>query len=266
MSSERYEKVIVRIPGDSFPTGLTHGRLGRADAELARIQHQAYIETLLSCGVNVDILEPDEAHADSVFMEDSAIVTTRMAVVPSMCRPGRQGEEVNSREALSAYYGSRFERIQLPATLEGGDVIRVGNHFLIGKSFRSSDDGAQQLADILTRYGYTSDFISIREAPHVLHLTTGMCCLGDGIILTRPEFAAAPAIQKYRVLVTPPEEAYAANAVRMNDYVLMADGFEKTIRMVEDCGYRVIRIPMSEFEKQDGGLSCLSLRLLPREF
>ncbi len=258
-----YEKAITRPPSDTFAEGLTHGLLGKPDVALAKKQHEAYVSALRRCGVSVTVLHPDNDHPDSCFTEDEAIVTDRMAVIPSMCRPSRQGEEVRMRPIIEAFYQGRIEEIRQPGTLEGGDICRDGNHFFIGISSRTNEEGARQMAAIAEKYGFTYDFCDIRGI-RILHLTTGMSYIGNNTIICCPDFKHLPAYKGYRVIVTSEKEAYAANCVRMNDKVIMPAGFKGTERKLIRAGFDVIQVPMSEFEKQDGGLSCLSLRLPKR--
>ena len=259
----QYVKAITRPPCANFADGLTHGLLGKPDVELARKQHRQYVAALRRCGADVTVLHPDNEHPDSCFTEDEAIVTDRMAVIPSMCRPSRQGEEVRMRPIIEALYGQRIEEIKAPGTLEGGDICRDGNHFFIGISSRTNEEGARQMAAIAEKYGFTWDFCDIRGI-RILHLTTGMSYIGENTVVCCPAFKDLPAYRSYRVIVTSEKEAYAGNCIRMNDKVIMPAGFNGTRRKLEKAGFDVVTVPMTEFEKQDGGLSCLSLRLPER--
>lgn len=256
----RYEQVITRPPSRTFANGLTHGLLGKPDVDLAIRQHEGYIEALRSCGVKVINLQADDRFPDSCFTEDEAIVTDRFAVLTKFREPGRQGEDELIRPDLEAIYGSRIERITR-GTLEGGDIIRDEDHFFIGLSRRTNEEGAQELAEIVSRYGYSSTIVDIRPYKSILHLTTAMSCIGDHTLVTRPELGKCAAFDGYRRIITTPEESYAGNTVRMNDFVLVPAGFDDTITKIEDAGYKVIPVAVSEIEKMDGGLSCLSLRL-----
>ena len=258
-----YEEAITRPPCANFADGLTHGLLGKPDVALAVRQHQLYVEALSSCGAKVTVLPAEDAFPDSCFTEDEAIVTDRMAVLPSPCRPSRQGEEVLIRPVIEKYYGGKIEEIRRPGTLEGGDICRDGNHFSIGISSRTNEEGARQMAEIVQKHGFTYDFCDIRGI-RILHLSTGMSYIGDNTVICVPEFRHFQAYTPYRVIVTAPEEAYAANCVRMNDKVIMAQGFPDTEEKLRSAGFDVVTVPVTEFEKQDGGLSCLSIRIPKR--
>ena len=255
-----YQKVITRPPCANFADGLTHGRLGKPDPQLAVFQHRQYVNALRHCGAEVVVLRPDNDYPDSCFTEDEAIVTDRMAVIPSFCRPSRQGEEIRMRPVIEAFYGGRIEQIKAPGTLEGGDICRDGDHFFVGISSRTNEEGARQFAEIVKKYGFTTDFCDIRGI-QILHLTTGMSYIGENTVICCPDFKNLPAYAGYRVIVTSPKEAYAANCVRINDKVIIPEGYPNTARKLEKAGFSVITTPMSEIEKQDGGLSCLSIRM-----
>ncbi|MBR6090555.1 MAG: hypothetical protein IKP86_11515 [Anaerolineaceae bacterium] len=258
-----YEKAITRPPCSRFAEGLTHGLLGKPDTKLAVLQHEKYVSALRSCGVEVINLPPDNDFPDSCFTEDEAIVTDRMAVIPSFCRPLRQGEEIRMRPIIEAFYSGKIEQIEKPGTLEGGDICRAGNHFFIGISSRTNEFGAYQFAEIVRRYGFTCDFCDIRGI-QILHLTTGMSFIGSNTIVCCPAFRDLPAYKNYRVIVTGEKEAYAANCVRIRNTVIIPEGFSETEQKLRGAGFEVMTTPMSEIEKQDGGLSCLSIRIPKR--
>ena len=258
---ELFEQAIVRTPCESFADGITPGFLGRADAALAREQHKAYILALEQCGLRVTVLEEDNEHPDSCFIEDPAIVTDRVAVISNFQAPARKGEEKKVISWIEKLYGTKIEKIQSPGTVEGGDICQVGTHFFIGLSRRTNNEGARQLSEILKKYGFTSSTISIRDFKSVLHLKTGMSYLGDHTFISIPQIANDPELKAFNRIVTTEKEGYASNCIRINDYVIIPQGFNHTIDQVEKAGFKTIPVPMSEFEKQDGGLSCLSLRI-----
>ncbi len=255
-----YRSAITRIPCGRFAEGLTHGLLGKPDVALAVEQHAKYVEALRRCGVEVTVLPGDDAYPDSCFAEDEAILTDHEAIMPAPCFPSRQGEEIRMRPLVEAFYHGKVSEIKRPGTLEGGDICRDGNHYFIGLSKRTNDEGARQMEAFLTRQGYTCSFCNFREVS-ILHLSTGMSCLSGHTVICVPEFKDFPAYKGYRVIVTPEDEKYASNLVDVNGHVIMAAGFPKTEAMLTEAGYDIITVPMTEFEKQDGGLSCLSLRI-----
>jgi dimethylargininase len=150
--------------------------------------------------------------------------------------------------------------IESPGTLDGGDICEAGEHFFIGISQRTNWEGAAQLAAFLTKAGHTSSCIDVRVVPGILHLKSGIAALDDERIVAIDSLMDQPALKNYEIVRVPRGEEYAANCVRVNDHVLMAAGFPGMQHTLEQLGYGLIVLDMSEFQKMDGGLSCLSLR------
>jgi dimethylargininase len=247
---------IVRKPCQNLVRGITAANLGTPDYEKAILQHAVYVDGLRSCGLEVIVLEADEQYPDSTFVEDTAVVTEKMAVITNPGVPSRKGEETSVAEALKSFFPC-LEYIQPPGTLEGGDVMKVGDHFFIGLSQRTNREGANQFARIAEKFGYASSLVPLK---HVLHLKTGVAYLENKKLLAAGEFMAHPVFEDFHRVPVGEDELYAANSVWVNGWVLVPAGFEKTKRAIEDLGYSVKDIDVSEFRKLDGGLSCLSLR------
>jgi dimethylargininase len=254
-----FRNAIVRIPGENFADGITTGVYGIPDYKIALQQHRAYQEALVSCGLEVVVLPSDTEHPDSTFVEDAAIITERCAILTNPGADSRKGEVRSIQGALIPYFDS-FSSIEDPGTLDGGDICDADGHFFIGISERTNKDGAQQLADILSGSGYTAVFVPVTGIPGILHLKSGISYLGDGNLVLAQPFLEMEVFRGYNVIQVDPDETYAANCVRVNDAVLMAAGYRKLQKAVESLGYRVITLEMSEYQKMDGGLSCLSLR------
>lgn len=247
-----YSKAVVRKPGRNFPQGITTSNLGKPDFEKALEQHAAYREALANCGLEVTVLDADERFPDGCFVEDTAIVARRVAIIT---RPGalsRRGEEVEIGRVLSGIMDT--VTVVTPGTLEGGDVLRMDNHYFIGISERTNNAGASQLSSILSQHGFTT---SVAEVSAGLHLKSDIAYLGNGNIISTPAFSGL--VPSANVIITEPEENYSANCLRVNDYLLIPRGFPKSKKKIEDLGYNIIELDMSEFRKLDGGLTCLSL-------
>lgn len=247
-----YTRAIVRRPGRNFADGISTSDLGRPDFSKAIEQHVAYCEALVRCGVELTVLDADERYPDGCFVEDTAVVNSRVKVIS---RPGaatRRGEE----EAISRVLAGSgpVESITAPGTLEGGDVLRAENHYFIGISERTNEEGAGQLSAIFARHGFTSSVVPVEAG---LHLKSDIAYLGNGNFISTPVFSnvAHPA----NTIILDPDEFYAANCLRVNDYLLVAKGFPKSRKKILDLGYNIIELDMSEFRKMDGGLTCLSL-------
>ncbi len=256
---EMFSKAIVRPPCVNFATGLTTVDLGAPDLERAREQHEAYCQTLESCGLDLIRLAPDEEHPDSTFVEDTAILTARGAVITRPGAPSRRGE-TNHIAPLIRDYFSNIHLIEEPGTVDGGDICEAGEHFFIGLSLRTNEHGAQQLAGFLESFGYTSSLIDIRGVSNILHLKSGLAYLGGNQLILIEALSGLQEFSGYDYLCLDSNEEYAANSLVINDKVLIADGFPATKRELEHRGYQTIALDMSEFQKMDGGLSCLSLR------
>ena len=251
-----FTKAIVRTPAKSMINGITSVDLGKPNYELALEQHAKYIQALEHCGLEVSVLPPLEGFPDSCFVEDVALLTTECAV---LTRPGalsRRNEITHILETLENNYSSVYSVIS-PGTLEAGDIMMAGKDFYIGLSDRTNHSGATQMKGFLDKHGMQTHFIRMSE---MLHLKTGLAYLENNNLLAFGELLTKPDFGKFNILEVGHDEAYAANSIWVNDKVLMPAGFSKTIAMVKNAGYEVIEIEASEFEKLDGGLSCLSLR------
>ena len=255
-----FSRAIVRVPGQSFAHGLTaSAALGSPEIGLALAQHAAYCEGLRRCGLEVTVLPPDERFPDGTFVEDTAVVAARVAVATRPGAPTRTGEVAVVAAALRLFRPA-LEQIRAPGTVDGGDICQVDEHFLIGVSARTNEAGATQLAAILARHGYTSSLIDIRAHRSLLHLKSGISYLGDGRMTVAADVADLDALASYEKVVVDAAEEYAANCVRVNDAVLVAKGFPRLATRLDQLGYAVRPLDMSEFRKMDGGLSCLSIR------
>ncbi|WP_221567110.1 dimethylarginine dimethylaminohydrolase family protein [Alkalihalobacillus sp. TS-13] len=251
-----YKNVIVKKPGKSYVKGLTTSDLGTPIYEKALEQHAAYVEALKKCGVSVTYLPANEDFPDSTFVEDTAVLTPEFAVISNPGTASRNGETGEIETTLQKFYG-KFHYIKMPGTLDGGDILQVEDHFYIGISDRTNEEGARQLKDILESEGYKGTIVPLKE---FFHLKTGISYLGKELIVAAGEFLDHPEFQQYEKITVPPEEQYSANCIRVNDYVIIPKGYEETKRQINNAGFETIELEMSEFQKQDGGLSCLSLR------
>lgn len=252
-------QAIVRKPAPSFPNGITSANLGAPDYEKALNQHQAYCEALERCGLLLTKLEPEDAYPDSTFVEDTAVVVGQTAVLTRPGAASRGGEVATVAEPLKQFF-SRLESIQAPGTLDGGDVCEAGDHYFIGISERSNVAGVQQLGGFLTALGHTYDLIDIRGVHGLLHLKSGLASIGTNRLVLIDALAGRKEFSNYELVHVPEGEEYAANCIRINDHVLIAKGFPNFGETLASLGYQTIELNMSEFQKLDGGLSCLSLR------
>ncbi len=251
-----FTRALVRPPCENMINGLASADLGKPDFGRALAQHAAYVQVLRDCGLTVTVLEADDDYPDSTFIEDTALLVPGCAVVTRPGAPSRRGETAAVEEALKAFFET-IEHISAPGTVDAGDIMMVGSHFYIGLSQRTNPEGAAQMTDILARYGLTASTVPLRG---FLHLKSGVACLDDNTLVAAGELVDHPAFQKYRILSVDNDEQYAANCLWINGRILVAAGFPKTRRTIEDAGWETIAVEVSEFRKIDGGLSCLSLR------
>ncbi|WP_432667458.1 arginine deiminase family protein [Wukongibacter baidiensis] len=250
-----FKTIIVRKPASTVVNGQTTSDLGIPDYEKAKVQHNEYIEVLKTCDVEVKILEADERYPDSCFVEDPAVVTEDFAIITNPGVDTRNGEKYIMEEGLKDCF-DKFEYIT-DGTLEGGDVMQIDKHFYIGLSKRTNKKGAEEFISIVEKYGYTGEVVQLIE---MFHLKTGVNYIGDNTVLVSGEFIEDKRFDKFEKIIINDDEMYAANCIRVNDYLVMPADFPKTKKQLLDAGFKIKEVHMSEFQKIDGGLSCLSLR------
>lgn len=251
-----FTKAIVRTPSHSLVNGITTASLGIPDYDKALLQHSDYISALKECGLEVTCLPADDNFPDSTFVEDVALMTPHCAIITNPGAPTRQLETISIRPTINQFYET-VETIEPPRTVEAGDIMMVGDHYYIGLSERTNQSGADQMISLLEKHQLTGSVITLSE---VLHLKTGLGYLENNHLLACGEFLSKPEFQQYHILEVPAEEAYAANSVWINGTVLTPKGFPKTLALIQALGYKTREVDVSEFQKIDGGLSCLSLR------
>ena len=251
-----FDSAIVRRPASSVVNGLRAEDRGSPTYEGVTAEHAAYIAALQAAGVAVQVLDPLEDFPDSIFVEDPALVFTEGAVLLRPGAPSRAGE----REFIAPVLKDRFAAVLEidEGFADGGDVLTLSDRIMIGLSARTDRAGAQALARCLTRLGKRSRIV---ETPAgVLHFKTDCSLLDDETILSTARLAASGVFDGKRVLLTPPGEEAAANALRVNGAVLVGAGFPATRALLEKNGYRVVALQTGEIGKIDAGLSCMSLR------
>jgi dimethylargininase len=252
----KFTHAIARRPSGKAGDGLSCADLGAPDIEHMLAQHRAYVHILESLGLQVTVLDADDSYPDSAFVEDTAVVTQSVAIITRPGAPSRRGEEISIEPLLAAH--RPIARIVAPGTVDGGDILVVGNRALIGLSARTNEQGARQLADILAAAGIQCITL---PAGNALHLKSSINALGDNCLLVTPEFAQQAELSAFERVVVPSDESYAGNSLWVNDHVLVPSGFPATRALIDDLGIETIEANVSEFRKMDGGLTCLSLRL-----
>lgn len=252
-----FTKAITRKPNVNFAAGLTTAEWGnKPDYDLFCRQHQSYVETLRSLGLEVILLDAEPDFPDSHFVEDTAVVMAETAMVTRPGADSRLGEIEKIIPALEKVIELEF--IRSPGLLDGGDVLYVDGHFFIGLSQRTNLEGASQLGASAGRQGFTWSAAAVTGA---LHLKSGVNAVGPNTLLMFEEYGDREEFKDYRkVFVTRGEEP-AANSLLVNGTLLTPAGYPETRKRLQTLGRPVIELDMTEAIKMDGGLSCLSLRL-----
>lgn len=251
-----FKHAIVRTPCPEMIHGITSATLGKPDYTKALSQHKEYVKALGSLGLEITILDPDSRYPDSTFVEDVAMCTEGFSVITNPGAVSRNGEQKDMKGVLDFFYDT-IEQIKPPGTLDGGDVMMVGLNYYIGISDRTNQEGADQLIHILEKNGMTGEKIEIEN---MLHLKSGFSYLENNNLLAQNRLLYHPVFERFREISVAVDENYAANSLWVNGTVLVPAGFPETRSNIEKAGYPTLTLEVSEFEKLDGGLSCLSLR------
>ncbi|MFC1878856.1 arginine deiminase family protein [Chloroflexota bacterium] len=246
---------ITRKPGPDFSEGITTATLGPPSYELILEQHQAYLNTLQTMGLEVIVLEALPGYPDAYFVEDTAVITPEIAVLTIPGAAARRGEAAAIEAAIRQQ--RQIAYIQAPGTVDGGDVLQVGSHFFIGISERTNQEGARQLGAILAQHGNTWTGVPLSAG---LHLKSSVNYAGKDTLLITNDFAKMDLFKGYKKIVLDADEAYAANTLLINDHLLTPSGFPATRRKLDSLGLEIIEMDVSEVQKMDGGLTCMSLR------
>ena len=217
-------------------------------------QHEAYCQTLRQMGMEVTVLPPAEAFPDSVFIEDNAIILDELAVTTSMGPTSRQGEPALLLPVLARH--RRLVTILPPATIEGGDVLRMGKRLYVGVSRRTNRAGVEAFQAIVEPLGSEVTPVGIREC---LHLKTACTSLDDETLLVNPAWLDPEVLGTCRLLRVPAQEPFGANVLRLPRGLLVQAAFSLTRDLIEAWGYATTRVELSEFSKAEAGPTCLSL-------
>ena len=255
----KFSVAVVRPPAENFADGLTTANLGSPDHALALIQHKEYCTALESCGLQVVRLEPDPRHPDSTFVEDTAVVLPSMVVLTRPGAPSRLGEVAGMVDTAISFRKNQVHILE-PATLDGGDVCEAGETWFAGISERTNQEGIRQLGKFLGQDNRNLVSVDIRGIPGLLHIKSGISWLGEKRLLVTEHLANHPAFTGFEQIIAVREESYAANCILVNGHLLLPAGYPQTSSILNHLGYKIIHLNMSEFQKMDGGLSCLSLR------
>jgi dimethylargininase len=247
---------LVRPPGSRLAEGIvTHQRRVPVDVGLARAQHAAYADALAACGWRIAPVPDVEDCPDSVFVEDTVVVCEDLAVLARPGAPARRAE-VAGVAAMAGPLGLRTAAIAAPGTLDGGDVLQAGHTVYVGRGGRTNAAGIRQLRALLAPLGRTVIAVPLRN---VLHLKSAVTALPDGTFLLAPQLVPAALFPAVR----PVDEEAGCHVVPLGaDRVLIAASAPRTAQLLDDLGFTPVVADISEFEKLEGCVTCLSV-LLP---
>lgn len=252
-----YNAALVRRPANSVVNGLRDGGGEDPTYEGVKAEHDSYIDNLGKAGVDVTVLPPLESFPDSVFVEDPALVFQNGAILLRPSAASRLGETEKIEPVLRERFDVVLE-LPSPGFADGGDVLFTSKNVMVGLSSRTDRGGAEGLQSCLAQLGYPSEIVATPEG--MLHFKTACSLLDDEIVLTTKRLAASGVFRNFEQVIVPEGEEAAANALRVNNILLVGSGFPRTHELLEARGYNVVPVPTSEVAKIDAGLSCMSLR------
>ena len=253
----RFNRAIVRIPARWVVDGLRANDRGNPTYDGVKAEHDAYIAALEAAGIEVTILPALEDFPDSMFVEDPALTFPEGAILLRPGAPSRAGEAQEIAPTLRELFEIVLD-LPSPGFADGGDVLVTPNSVMIGLSSRTDRPGAEALIACLSKFGRKSEIVDTPDG--VLHLKTACSLLDEETIFCTPQLAESAVFRDFKQLITPTGEEAAANALRVNDVVLVGSDFPRTIEMLNRLDYKVAPVPTSEIGKIDAGLSCMSLR------
>jgi dimethylargininase len=237
---------------------ITHIERTPIDLDLARAQHEDYVQALKGLGCGCDVVElPAEAELpDSVFVEDAAFILPEIAVITRPGADSRKPEIVSIARALSPF--KKLIYLQDPATLDGGDVLIMGKRIFVGLSTRSNQAAIDQLNTMLAPLSYTATGVLLHDC---LHLKSAVSRVDDDTLLVNKNWLDTHHFEHYRLLEVDPDEPFAANCLPVGDSIIYPTSFPKTAARLEEAGYRLVKVDVSELAKAEGAVTCCSLIL-----
>ena len=252
-----FTRILARRPSANFADGLTTQELGTPNVELALQQYENYLSALRDCDLDVTVLDADEQYPDGHFVEDPLIIFHDMAFV---CKSGAEARQGEAKGLLSHLSDLRIVEINGDdAFMDGGDVLICADRVLVGLSERTTVAGAEALKRALqtVQADIRVDFV---EFEGVLHLKSGLTELAPNVLIHDPILKTDYPLDWAEVITLPAEEGYAADVMPVNDTLFLAEGYPTALAEAKKHYEKVITLDMSEFQKMDGGLTCLSLR------
>jgi dimethylargininase len=246
---------ITRLPSPRMDAcELTFVARERIDYELALGQHAGYCQMLRECGADVVTVPASAALPDCAFVEDTAIALDELAVLASMGTASRRGEIEPVASIIEQH--RPVVRVELPATLEGGDVLRIGRTLLVGISCRTNQAGCDALERIVRQHGYRVVPVLVRGC---LHLKTACTALNDSTLLVNPSWIDLVALGEFEHVAVPADEPWGANVMRIGASLCIAATHRRTAELLDKLGIHVRAVDISQFAKAEAGVTCLSV-------
>ncbi len=248
----------VRPPTADFAQCLRGPGVPAPDVQLARREHQGYVAALRDAGVEVVELSPVPGLPDACFVEDAAVLLPSQVVLTRPGAPPRRAEVASLEGPLAEHLP--LARLDAPATLDGGDVMRLGAQLWVGRSRRTNDEGIEQLRALAAARGL--ELVAV-EVSRGLHLKSACTALDAATVLVDPNALDAAVFESHGVQVWPSPEPLGANVLAFADRVLVSSQAPVTAAWLRDRGSNVVEVAIGQFHRGDGALSCLSLRQAP---
>jgi len=246
---------ITHVPSPGLERGeRTYAEQDAIDLRLARLQHAAYEDALRGFGARVLQLDVNRDLPDCVFVEDTAIVLDEVAVMMSMGAESRRGEPAGIERELRKY--RVIERVVLPATIDGGDVVRCGRALFVGESTRTNSAGIVALREVVRSYGYAVTGVPVRRC---LHLKSACSALPDGSFLVNRDWIDVSPLPSDRLAQVPPKEPWAGDVLVIGERIIVPSSCPGTMDTLRARGWSVRPVDVSEFAKAEGGVTCMSL-------
>jgi dimethylargininase len=250
------KRALVRRPSPRLAEGLiTHIERSPIDADVAMKQWEGYVRAFVDAGWRVTEVEPAPDCPDSVFVEDTVVVYGDLAVIARSGAVERRPEAQGAEKAV-AELGYRIAHIEAPGVLDGGDVLKHGGTVYVGQSGRTNADGIRQLAEYLAPFGATVMAVALTKA---LHLKSAVTALPDGTIIGYASVVDDPSV--FDVFLPVPEEPGAHVVLLGDGRLLMSSRAPETAALLQTRGYEPVLVDIGEFEKLEGCVTCLSVRL-----
>ena len=251
----KFTNAIIRKPNKSIQNALSSQYLNPSYEKVLEI-HKNYISSLEEAGLNITLLNSLEQYPDSIFVEDPALIYKKNIIILNPSDSTRNGEAKIIKNEIGKYFEKTL--IVEKGTIEGGDILNINDHFIIGLSNRTDKLGAENLSNLLVSLGAT---VEICHTPkNILHFKSECSLIDDDLILVSNKMSKLDYLKKnYNLIELPSGEENAANCIRINNKLLIPDGFIKTEEILSK-NFNIIKVNVQEILKVDAGLSCMSLR------